>query len=203
MFLSQWLVSCEFPELLLAWFLSQFSFWIFDRISEIDRSSAAFLFLILISFMNYINFPCLWSCLPTRFLSLPAERTLCSTVEATRQHSLGCECESAVMLAALPLPVYAGTSSGRAAAGRLATLLRLSQLRAWGIPARGAGWTAGAWRRTAHAAADEIIWSLQTDRSRHARPRHCQSRQESAQWAVTTWHHDSEGLSLTVLLDLD
>ena len=60
--------------------------------------------------------------------------------------------------------------STTAAAGQLATLLTRSPPRAWGRPSRGAGWTAGAWRRKANAVADVITWSMQTDSPHGARP---------------------------------
>ena len=49
----------------------------------------------------------------------------------------------------------------------MATLL--NQPRAWGRPERGARATASEWRTTAHAVADVITWSLQTDSPHGAR----------------------------------
>ena len=118
--------SFEFPEMSFQkycarWFLFKFSFRIFDRIAEIVRSSAAFRFLILIIswisvIISMLNFACLRWRLPTRFLSLPAERWLRSTAAAktpTRQHRLECECESAVIPAAPLPPQHAGSCRGR------------------------------------------------------------------------------------------
>ena len=87
------------------------------------RSSAAFCFLILIYFMDYssdidANFPCLCRSLTARFLSLPAEHRLRSAAAATSQRSLGCKCESAVVVPAALPPALHG-----AAAGQVATLL--------------------------------------------------------------------------------
>ena len=92
---------------------------IFDRISEIDRSSAPFRFLILIYFTDYsseskfspdANFSSLCRRLQTRFLSLPAKHRLCSAAAATRQRCLGCESESAVVPAALPPSLHLGSN---------------------------------------------------------------------------------------------
>ena len=124
----------SFQKYCSRWFLSKFSFRIFDRISQIDRSSASFRFLILIYFMDYssdtdANLTCFCRRLPTRFLSLPAERRLRDSAAATKQRSLGCECESAVVPAALPPPLHA---SGSSAIGHSAEpAARLGQPKAW------------------------------------------------------------------------
>ena len=84
------------------------------------------------------NFPCLCRRLPTRFLSLPAERSMRSAAAATRQRSLGCQCESAVMLlmpAAFQPPLHAGCSRaiGYSAepASRLGPSSAWSRLNGW------------------------------------------------------------------------
>ena len=113
------------------------------------------------------NFPCLCRSLPTRFLSLPAEHSLRSAAAATRH--TGCECESAVVPAALQPQLHAGGS--RAIGHSAEPAARLGLPSAWSR--RGAGRTAGAWCTTANAAADVITWSLQTDSPHGARPRRC------------------------------
>ena len=162
----------------LSWFLSKSLFRLFDWFSEIIRNYAEFLFLILIFHRSQLWYRC-WTSLVCAGVfqpgsSLPAERWLRSAAASTRPHSLGCECESAVVPETRSPPLLRrGAARGqqpgdwplclaRSAPGAVAQRVEQAELLE-----SGGEWT------MASAAADVIIWFLQTDSHHGVRPRRC------------------------------